>query len=163
MNWTKKQNYFQNLNIMSPFYSTKWKFKKILCGKHTGELIGFVDLGDMKLNYATFKNVSVLATHILVFLVKCCHSFIITFATFVTTGITSYQIFLLFWKVVNILENINLLKVIAATADGASPNRKFFRMHKFLGGDAEKAVIYRSENLFSKEKRYIHFLQMHRL
>ena len=30
-------------------------------------------------------------------------------------------------------------------------------MHKFLGGDAEKAVIYRSENLFSKEKRYIHF------
>ena len=33
--------------------------------KHTGELIGFVDLGDMKLNYA-----SVVATHILVFLVK---------------------------------------------------------------------------------------------
>ena len=33
--------------------------------KHTGELIGFVDLGDMKLNYAT-----VLVTHILVFLVK---------------------------------------------------------------------------------------------
>ena len=32
--------------------------------KHTGELIGFVDLGDMKLNYATLKNVSVLATHI---------------------------------------------------------------------------------------------------
>ena len=30
-------------------------------------------------------------------------------------------------------------------------------MHKFLGGDAEKAVIYRSENLFSKEKLYIHF------
>ena len=35
--------------------------------------IQFVDLGDMKLNYAT-----VLATHILVFLVnKCCQSFII--------------------------------------------------------------------------------------
>ena len=33
--------------------------------KHTGELLGFVDLGDLKLNYAT-----VLATHILVFLVK---------------------------------------------------------------------------------------------
>ena len=30
-------------------------------------------------------------------------------------------------------------------------------MHKFLGGDSEKAVIYRSENLFSKEKHYIHF------
>ena len=65
-------------------------------------------------------------------------------------------VFPLFWKAVNILENINF-KIIAATADGASPNRKFFRMHKFLGGDAEKAVIYRFENLFSKEKGYIHF------
>ena len=77
--------------------------------KHTGELIGFVDLGDMKLKYATLKNVSVLATHILVFLVKSVvnplsHSF----ATFATTGITSYQIFPLFWKAVNKLENINL-------------------------------------------------------
>ena len=125
--------------------------------KHTGELIGFVDLGDTKLNYATLKNVSELATHILVFLVKSVvNPLSYSFATFATTGITSYQIFPLFWKAVNILENINL-KVIAATADGASPNRKFFRMHKALDGDAQKAVVYRSENIFSKEKRYIHF------
>ena len=108
----------------------------------------------MKLNYAALKNVSVLATHILVFLVKSVvNPLSCSFATFATTGITSYQIFPLFWKAVNILENINL-KVIAVTADGASPNRKFFRMHKFLGGDAEKVVIYRSENLFSQEKRF---------
>ena len=37
----------------------------LMWDKRTGELIGFVDVGDMKLNYAT-----VLATHILVFLVK---------------------------------------------------------------------------------------------
>ena len=30
-------------------------------------------------------------------------------------------------------------------------------MHKFLGGVAEKAVIYRSENLFTKGNRYIRF------
>ena len=35
------------------------KIQKDLWDKHTGEVIGFVDLGDMKLNYAT-----VLATHI---------------------------------------------------------------------------------------------------
>ena len=76
---------------------------------------------------------------ILVFLVKSVvNSLSYSLATFATTGITSYQIFPLFWKAVNILENINL-KVIAATADGASPNRKFFRMHKFLDGDAEKS------------------------
>ena len=58
----------------------------------------------MKLNYAT-----VLATHILVFLGKSVvNPLSYSFATFATTGITSYQIFPLFWKAVNILENINL-------------------------------------------------------
>ena len=72
----------------------------LVWGKHTGELIGFVDLDDMKLNYAT-----VLATHI--FLVKV-NPLSYSFATFADTGITSYQIFPLFWKAENILENINL-------------------------------------------------------
>ena len=44
----------------------------VVWDKHTGELIGFVDLGDMKLNYAT-----VLATHIGIPCSKCCQSFII--------------------------------------------------------------------------------------
>ena len=57
----------------------------------------------------------------------------------------------------NILENINL-KVIAATADGASLNRKFFRMHKPLDGDAESAVVYRTINIYAKEFRYIFFM-----
>ena len=126
--------------------------------KHTGELIGFVDLGDSKVNYATLQNVEELATHILVFLVKSVvNPLSYSFATFATTGITSFQIFPLFWKAVNILENTVKLKVIAATADGASPNRKFFRMHKALDGDAENAFVYRTENLFSADKRYIYF------
>ena len=62
--------------------------------KHTGELIGFVDLGGMNLNYATLKNMTELATHILVFLVKSVvNPLSYSFATFATTGITSYQIF----------------------------------------------------------------------
>ena len=59
----------------------------IVWEKHTGELIGFVDLGDMKLNYSTLKYVSVLAAHILVFLVVNPLSY--SFASFATTGITS--------------------------------------------------------------------------
>ena len=125
--------------------------------KHTGELIFFVDLGDIKLNYATFQDVKELATHFLVFLVKSIvNPLSYSFATFATTGVKSFQIFPLFWKTVNILENIGL-KVIAATADGASPNHKFFRMHKPLAGDAETAVAYRSENLYSEDKRFIYF------
>ena len=79
-----------------------------------------------------------------------------SFATFATTGVTSFQILPSFWQAVGILERINL-KVIAATCDGASPNRKFFRMHKGLDDNPEKGVVYRTKNLVSKEKRYIYF------
>ena len=125
--------------------------------KHTGELIGFVDLGDIDTNFATLQDVQQLATHVLVFLIKSVvNPLSFSLATFATTGATSYQIFPIFWKAVNILENINL-KVIAATADGASPNRKFFRMHKALDGDSHDKVVYRTKNLFSKDERYIYF------
>ena len=50
------------------------------------------------------------------------------------------------------------LHVIAATADGASPNRRFFRMHTFLQGDSAVGdVIYRAKNIHSKENRFIYF------
>ena len=38
--------------------------------KHTGELIGFADIGDIETNYATLKDVQELASHVLGFLVK---------------------------------------------------------------------------------------------
>ena len=38
--------------------------------KYSGELIGFVDLGDIHTNFATLDDVKELATHVLVFLVK---------------------------------------------------------------------------------------------
>ena len=126
--------------------------------KYSGELIGFVDLGDINTNYATLKNVEELATHILVFLAKSIvNPLSFSFASFATTGISSHQIMPIFWKAVCYLEQINL-HVIAATADGASPNRRFFRMHKFLQGDsAVEDVIYRAKNIHAKNHRYIYF------
>ena len=38
--------------------------------KHTNELIGFVDLGDATVNYATIDNIDELATHVLVFYIR---------------------------------------------------------------------------------------------
>ena len=101
--------------------------------KHSGELIGFVDLGDINTNFATLKDVEELATHILVFLVKSIvNPLTFSFASFATTGITAHQIMPIFWEGVCYLEQNNL-HVVAATADGASPNRRFFKMlHKQL-------------------------------
>ena len=43
--------------------------ENLVWDKHTNDLIGFVDLGDAELNYATLKK-SELASHVLVFLVR---------------------------------------------------------------------------------------------
>ena len=63
----------------------------------------------------------------------------------------------IFWQAIKYLEKINL-KVIAATADGASQNRKFFRWHKHLVGDSESEIVYRAKNIYTKEMRFIYFL-----
>ena len=42
--------------------------ENLVWDKHTGDLIGFVDLGDTELNYATLRKAEGIATHVLVFL-----------------------------------------------------------------------------------------------
>ena len=129
----------------------------LIWDKYSGELIGFVDIGDINTNYATLKNVKKLATHVLVFLVKSIvNPLSFSIATFATTGISSYQLMPIFWRAVLYLEKINL-KVIGATADGASPNRIVFRMHKNLDGDSGKEVIYRAKNIHAKDHRFNYF------
>ena len=125
--------------------------------KHSGELIRFVDLGDINVNVPTLKNTQTLATHVLVFLVKSVvNPLSYSFATFATDGITAYQIMSIFWQAVKYLEKNNL-KVIAATGDGASQNRKSFRMHKHLVGDSDTEIVYRAKNIYTKEMRFIYF------
>ena len=42
----------------------------LVYNKNTGDLIGFVDLGDTTINKATLENMDKIASHMLVFLVK---------------------------------------------------------------------------------------------
>ena len=99
--------------------------QKLVWHKHCGALIGFVDLGDINVNFATLKNTQTLPTHALVFLVKSVvNPLSYSFATFATGGIEAYQIMPIFWQAVKYLGKINL-KVIAATADGHYKMEKF--------------------------------------
>ena len=84
-----------------------------------------------------------------------------SFTTFATDGITAFQIMPIFWQAIKYLERINL-KVIAATANRVSQNRKSFRMHKYFCGDTDGDVIYCTRNI---QKKYIlfTFLQMPRI
>ena len=132
-------------------------WENVVWDKHLRGLIGFVDSGDININYTTLKNVQKLATQVLLFLVKSAvNQLSYSFPTFATDGITAFQIIPIFWQAVKYLERINL-KVIAATADGASQNRKFFRMYKYLCGDSGADVIYHTKNIPTKETRFIYF------
>ena len=126
--------------------------ENLVSDKHSGELIGFVGLGDINVNFSTQKNTQTFATHVLVFSFKSVNPLSYSFATFATDGITAYQIMPIFWQAVKYLEKINL-KVIAATADRVSQNRKFFRMHKHIVGDSDTEIVYRTKNIYTKEMR----------
>lgn len=53
------------------------------------------------------------------------------YAHFATTNLTGENLFTIVWEAIERLERLGF-KVIAITADGASPNRKFFRMRALL-------------------------------
>ena len=135
--------------------------------KHTGNLIGYVDLGDEELNYATLKKQDELASHVMVFMIRgLINPFKFSFANFATANATAIQIYPLVWKALGILEKKCHLKVLAICCDGMSSNRSFFEMHQYLNpeivekGKKNKESVdktYRSLNSFCPS-RYLYFV-----
>ena len=96
---------------------------KLIFDKWSNELIGFVDLGEEKVNEA-FCSTDELATHALVFLVGGLATDLKhTLTYFLTKDVTAYQLMSILWKAVCVLELACNLWVCATVSDGASPNR----------------------------------------
>ena len=127
------------------------------------KLIGYVDLGDTEFNYKTLPKVNEMASHVMVFLVSSIlNPFKFSWANFATKDIQASQVFPQLWKAAVICE-LNSLKVIAVTCDGASVNWKLFKMHFHLtfndDVNPDVDVTYRTRNLHSlQEKRFICFI-----
>ena len=123
--------------------------ENLVFDKTSGELIGFIDLGDPLTTFANTDEETPIASHALVFLVRglCTNSKHVV-AYYFTGNVTSFQLLPLFWKVVGVLETTVKLWVIAAVNDGASPNRKFFALHAKLGGTLSCGLVYKTPNLF---------------
>ena len=128
---------------------------RLVFDKHSGKLIGFTSLGDPDLDFSTFDELEV-ATHVLAFMVRGVQTtlkFMLVY--FLTQTVVSYQLAPIFWRAVAILELNCQLYVVAATSDGMSANRKFFRLHKHISGkDAEEKlpVCYKTVNLFAPQR-----------
>lgn len=71
-----------------------------------------------------------------------------------TTTATGDMLYDLVWEAVYRLERLSL-KVLAITADGASTNRLFFKLHS--PSSAPKEVTYKVYNPHSRDGHYIYF------
>lgn len=67
--------------------------QNLVCNKHTGQLVGFGDLGDQELNMSCFDKVNQLAAHALVYYIQGLASDLkFSLACFATKRATAYQI-----------------------------------------------------------------------
>lgn len=128
--------------------------------KHSGELIGFVNIGEINNQLLDYEQICLkdehkpqLASHMLVFMVRGILSDLkFPYAQFSCTSITGDQLYSLVWGCVRRLEAAGL-KVLATTCDGGSSNRKFFKLHGKPG-----ELVYKTINPFSDESRPLFFI-----
>lgn len=153
--------------------------------KHSGNLIGFTDLGDISNHLSRFEHSleedgptqPQLAKTVLVFVVKVFFSKLqFPYVQFSCTALSGVHMYMYdpFWEAVNRLENMELqvylfsvqyiysaefyfvAKVLGVTMDGASANKKLMRLHK--GGSDAAGIVYKAYNPFSEEKRHLYFI-----
>ena len=103
----------------------------LVFNKHSGKIIGFTSLGDINDELSRIQNDDQpqVAKHVLVLMVRgILFKLNFPYAHFGTRGATSDILFPIVWEAIRRLEAMGL-KVLCSTADGASSNRKFFRLH----------------------------------
>ena len=129
--------------------------------KYTGRLIGFTNVGkvnDLLLQFERSlesdqdSTVPIAKSMLVLFVRGLFNNLEFPYAQFACKSLSGDLLFNPFWEAVYRLERMGL-KVIAATADGASPNRRFFRLHMQSSEDHE----YKTVNPYAEDKRFIYF------
>ncbi|XP_006822336.1 uncharacterized protein LOC102801799 [Saccoglossus kowalevskii] len=99
-----------------------------------------------------------LASHVLVLMVRgLASSLQMSLGYFPTDGCKSDNLYPIIWDTITWLEVTCNLKVMVSTSDGASWNRKFYRMHRVKGAPRDM-VVFKTRNLWSDDERFIYFV-----
>ena len=124
--------------IIVTFDGVKIK-EDIVYDKNSGEIIGFVDLGQVNNQLTALADrigsnidcvLKPVADHMLLFMVRGVFTDLeFTYAQYATQTATGTEIFVITWDVKHNLECCDM-KFIALSCDGASLNQKFFWLHK---------------------------------
>ena len=132
--------------------------------KHTGALLGFTYLGDINSHLDRFEQSlqtntisdSVLAKTMLVIMVRGLFTKLqYPYAQFPSVKLSGDQIFDPFWEAVYRIERCSL-KVVGATFDGASPNRRFVKLHG-ITDPTKPTVLHKVPNPFTDDGRMLFF------
>ena len=137
--------------------------ENLIYDKYEGEIIGFTNLDNVNNEILNLERECLsdhtdhppVAKHLLVLMVRgIFFKLDFPYAHFGSENAAGDLLFPIVWEAINHLEAIGL-KVICITGDGASSNRKLFRMHCEKG---QKGAVYKTSNVFSKEGRSIYFI-----
>lgn len=137
--------------------------ESLVYNKFNGKIVGFTDLGNVtnELVEAELKKKCddsmhpPIANHILALMVRGIFIHLrFPFAHFPTRNLNASQLFPIVWEGIELLEGAGF-KVISITADGASPNKKFFKLH---GKVSKSKYAYKTNNPFTTEDRSIFFI-----
>ena len=133
---------------------------KLVYDKNSGNVIGWIDLGDFNNEIAAMEREAhspTVATHMLLFMVRGIFSSLqFPLAQFPTDKLNSVQLFNMVWDAVRNVESCGLT-VKFLTADGASTNRLFFKMCQLP--DDKSKFVYRTISPFSSDKsQYIYLI-----
>lgn len=134
--------------------------ESLVYDKHNAQVVGFAELGtvDDQLNQLEKSDTTQekpVATHILAIMIRGIFTSLrFPYAHFPTKSLTGNQLFSIVWEAIERLERDGF-KVMAITADGASPNRKFFRLHSMTSTATD--ICYKTPNPYASEDRSIYF------
>ena len=133
----------------------------LIYNRSSGKLIGFVDHDDINEeinniveNSKNGENTPALATHMLALMIRGIFTPLSeVFAHYPCQGFTSYQLYWTIWRAVGVLEKARF-KVRAFCSDGASPNRKFYRLHQeHRLQQYSKEPCYYTTNLYARSRK----------
>ncbi|KAK3920609.1 DNA transposase [Frankliniella fusca] len=137
----------------------------IVISKRTGDIVGYVKLSDVEEELVQLEaEISEkaeprkqIAKKLLVYMATGITNSLIGIVGVFTTGgnFTAGQIYTRTWNVIYRLENLGM-KVLCLTSDGASVNKKFFKMH--FDADPTSKYIYKTKNIACGEDRPLFFI-----
>ena len=147
--------------------SDEMKIKSgLLYSKSSGTIIGFTELGDINEELNEFDRAingvnqeKKLASHVLCVMARGLFKHINYPLGYLSScGFDSAQLLPVLWHATGILEMAGF-KVNAMVSDGASPNRKFHRLHQVVDGSNQSndVVIYWVWNHYDKSRKIYFF------